>query len=144
MCVTIDIMLSRKPTYIRQSVIQILVGGISRQQVRLIMFVCYNFQVTASEKGNNITPAASVLWDRVFKEVKEIIKNLDITNRTAVFMYEDNVFSVSLEDDLQEEHAQYILKKLREKFRVTYFECNTEYDNWLDTAPHVTFGFYEI
>ena len=144
MCGKIDIMLSRKPTYICQSVIQILVGGISRQQVRLIMFVCYNFQVTASEKGNNITPAASVLWDRVFKEVKEIIKNLDITNRTAVFMYEDNVFSVSLEDDLQEEHAQYILKKLREKFRVTYFECNTEYDNWLDTAPHVTFGFYEI
>ena len=144
MCGKIDIMLSRKPTYICQSVIQILVGGISMQQVRLIMFVCYNFQVTASEKGNNITPAASVLWDRVFKEVKEIIKNLDITNRTAVFMYEDNVFSVSLEEDLQEEHAQYILKKLREKFRVTYFECNTEYDGWLNIEPHVTFGFYEI
>ena len=144
MCVTIDIMLSRKPTCIRQSVIQILVGGISMQQVRLIMFVCYNFQVIATEKRNNITSAARVLWDRVFKEVREIIKNLDITADTAEFMHEDNVFTVLLEEDLQEEHVQYILKKLREKFRVTYFECNTEYDNWLDTAPHVTFGFYEI
>ena len=144
MCVTIDFMLSRKPTYIRQSVIQILVGGISMQQVRLIMFVCYNFQVIATEKRNNITSAARVLWDRVFKEVREIIKNLDITADTAEFMHEDNVFTVLLEEDLQEEHVQYILKKLREKFRVTYFECNTEYDNWLDTAPHVTFGFYEI
>ena len=144
MCVTIDIMLSRKPTYIRQSVIQILVGGISMQQVRLIMFVCYNFQVIATEKRDNITSAARVLWDRVFKEVREIIKNLDITADTAEFMHEDNVFTVLLEEDLQEEHVQYILKKLREKFRVTYFECNTEYDNWLDTAPHVTFGFYEI
>ena len=144
MCGKIDIMLSRKPTYIRQSVIQILVGGISMQQVRLIMFVCYNFQVTATEKRDNITSAARVLWDRVFKEVREIIKNLDITADTAEFMHEDNVFTVLLEEALQEEHVQYILKKLREKFRVTYFECNTEYDNWLDTAPHVTFGFYEI
>ena len=143
MCGKIDIMLSRKPTYIRQSVIQILVGGISMQQVRLIEFVCYNFQVTATEKGDNITPAARVLWDRVFKEVRDIIGNLDITTETAVFMHKDNVFTVLLEQDLQEEHAQYIFKKLKEKFKVTYIECNTEYDDWHEMAPHVTFGFYE-
>jgi hypothetical protein len=99
--------------------------------------------VTATEKGDNITPAARVLWDRVFKEVRDIIGNLDITTETAVFMYKDNVFTVLLEEDLQEEHAQYIFKKLKEKFKVTYIECKTEYDEWDDLAPHVTFGFYE-
>ena len=113
------------------------------QGIKEIRFLCYSEEQDVLSEGYKVTPENQAKWDKVFKQIINILEFLDISPEIARIKQEDFELIVSLDYEFTMEHTLYVLKKLEELFKVTHLEIDTEYDDWNEMDPHVCYGFYE-
>ena len=81
-------------------------------------------------------------WKAVYEQLTPILRKAGIiTNQTTIIKV-DGSFYFETKEEISFENAVEILHLLEEKFKVSSFDFEDEYDDWYDENPNVCFGIY--
>ena len=118
-------------------------GGMTMQAVKEIHFINYNYSVGSNSTESDITDVMQETWSRVFSKIENILNVLGITPQISSITRNENEMIVYV-NYFNLANTLDLLKKLEEVFKVTWLEVDNEYDDWYQTDPHISYGFYEI
>lgn len=113
------------------------------QAVKEIHFINYNYSVGSNSTESDITDVMQETWSRVFSKIENILNVLGITPQISSITRNENEMIVYV-NYFNLANTLDLLKKLEEVFKVTWLEVDNEYDDWYQTDPHISYGFYEI